>query len=80
MVKVLVSDPIDKEGLTPLLSNPKFDVTIKPGLKPEELLREVGNADVLLVRYETKVTPTVVRGANPCATRTRSGDLGSPRL
>jgi D-3-phosphoglycerate dehydrogenase len=60
MVKVLVSDPIDKEGLAPLLSNSKFDVTIKSGLKPEELLREVSTAEVLLVRSETKVTPTVL--------------------
>jgi D-3-phosphoglycerate dehydrogenase len=60
MVKVLVSDPIDKEGLTPLLNNPKFSVEIKPGLKPEELLREVSGADVLLVRSETRVTPTVL--------------------
>ncbi len=60
MVKVLVSDPIEKEGLSPLLSNAKFEVVIKTGLKPEELLREVGSADVLLVRSETKVTPTVL--------------------
>jgi D-3-phosphoglycerate dehydrogenase len=60
MVKVLVSDPIDKEGLTPLLNNSKFEVTIKPGMKPEELLREVSNAEVLLVRSETRVTPTVL--------------------
>lgn len=60
MVKVLVSDPIDKEGLTPLLENPKFDVAIKPGLKSEDLLREVSAAEVLLVRSETKVTPTVL--------------------
>lgn len=60
MVKVLVSDPIDKEGLSPLMSNPKFSVNIKTGLKPEELLREVSGADVLLVRSETKVTPTVL--------------------
>lgn len=60
MVKVLVSDPIEKEGLSPLLTNSKFDVSIKTGLKPEELLREVSNAEVLLVRSETKVTPTVL--------------------
>jgi D-3-phosphoglycerate dehydrogenase len=60
MVKVLVSDPIEKEGLSPLLSNSKFDVLIKTGLKPEELLREVSSAEVLLVRSETKVTPTVL--------------------
>lgn len=60
MVKVLVSDPIDKEGLTPLLGNPKFDVSILPGLKPDELLRAISSADVLLVRSETKVTTTVL--------------------
>ncbi|MFN0117827.1 MAG: phosphoglycerate dehydrogenase [Elusimicrobiota bacterium] len=60
MVNVLVSDPIDKEGLEPLLSNSKFNVSIKTGLKPEELLKEIGIADVLLVRSETRVTPTVL--------------------
>ncbi len=60
MVKVLVSDPIDKEGLNPLFDNPKFQVLLKPGLTPEELLREVSSADVLLVRSETKVTPMVL--------------------
>lgn len=64
MVKVLVSDPIDKEGLTPLLNNTKFHVDIKTGLKPEDLLREVGGADVLLVRSETRVTPTVLESGN----------------
>lgn len=60
MVNVLVSDPIEKEGLAPLIENPKFSVTIKTGLKPEELLHEVSKAEVLLVRSETKVTPTVL--------------------
>src|SRR4051812_43587066 len=60
MVKVLVTDPIEKEGLSPLFDNPKFEVLLRPGLKPEELLREVSNADALLVRSETKVTPTVL--------------------
>src|SRR5581483_2761440 len=60
MVKVLVSDPIDKEGLSPLLDNSKFAVVVKSGLKKEELLREVSTADVLLVRSETKVTRTVL--------------------
>ncbi len=60
MVKVLVSDPIEKEGLSPLFDNPKFEVLLKPGLTPEELLREVSSADALLVRSETKVTPTVL--------------------
>lgn len=60
MVKVLVSDPIEKEGLTPLIGNPKFDVTIKTGLSPDQLLNEIKSTDVLLVRSETKVTPTVL--------------------
>ena len=64
MVKVLVSDPIEKEGLSPLIDNPKFSVTIKTGMKPDELLKEISASDVLLVRSETKVTPGVLESAS----------------
>lgn len=60
MVKVLVSDSIDKEGLSPLIANPKFNVVIKTGLSPEDLLREVSDSDALLVRSTTQVTSTVL--------------------
>jgi D-3-phosphoglycerate dehydrogenase len=73
MVKVLVSDPIDKEGLSPLLGNAKFEVVLKSGLKPEELLREVSTADVLLVRSETKVTPTVLESGKQLKLVGRAG-------
>lgn len=63
MVKILVSDPIEKEGLTPLTSNPKYEVVIKPGMKPEDFLREVSTSDALLVRSETKVTSSVLESA-----------------
>jgi len=63
MVKVLVSDPIEKEGLAPLFDNPKFNVVHKPGLKTEEFLHELSTAEVLLVRSETKVTPSVLESA-----------------
>lgn len=73
MVKVLVSDPIDKEGLSPLLTNSKFDVVIKTGMKAEELLREMSTADVLLVRSETKVTPTVLESGKQLKLVGRAG-------
>ncbi|MCG3203439.1 MAG: Erythronate-4-phosphate dehydrogenase [Elusimicrobia bacterium] len=73
MVKVLVSDPIDKEGLTPLLTNSKFEVVIKPGMKPEELLHEISSADALLVRSETKVTPTVLESGKQLKLVGRAG-------
>jgi len=63
MIQVLVSDPIQKEALTPLLENPAFEVKFKVGLKPEELAREMNGCQVLLVRSETKVTAQLMESA-----------------
>ncbi|MBI1979383.1 MAG: phosphoglycerate dehydrogenase, partial [Elusimicrobia bacterium] len=53
MVKVLVADGIDLEGLTALSSHNTFRlVEIKD---PAQLLNELEDADVLLVRSKTKV-------------------------
>ena len=58
MSKVLVSDPIAPEGIE--LLNSRTDVKVKTGLKPEELVGAIENYDALVVRSETKVTPTVI--------------------
>jgi len=73
MVKVLVSDPIDTDGLAPLMNNPRFEVTIKTGLKPDELIRELSHSDVLLVRSETKVTSTVLESGKNLKVVGRAG-------
>lgn len=62
-IHVFVSDPISEEGLAPLRQQANFVVTVKPGLKGADLLREVAGCDALLVRSETKVTAEVIAAA-----------------
>ena len=61
MPKVLVSDPIAKEGIEILQKC--FDVDVKLGLEKEELIRIIGDYDALAVRSETKVTADVLEAA-----------------
>ena len=63
MKRILVSDPLAKEGIEILKKNPEFSVDVKTGLKPEEFLRIIGEYDGLLVRSETKVTKEVLAAA-----------------
>jgi D-3-phosphoglycerate dehydrogenase len=62
-VKVLVTDPIDKEGLEPLFKNANFTVDYKPSIKGEELDAIIPDYDVLLVRSETKVKKDLLEKA-----------------
>ena len=63
MKKILISDPLVKEGVEILKKNPEFSVDVKTGMKPEELLRIIGEYDGLLVRSETKVTEVILSEA-----------------
>jgi len=58
MMKVLVADPIAKEGIELLRQH--AEVTIKLGLKPEELEAEIGDCDALIVRSQTRVPAEVI--------------------
>lgn len=61
MPKVLVSDPIAKEGIELLQKH--FDVDVKIGMEKDELIRIIGDYDALAVRSETKVTADVLEAA-----------------
>ncbi|MHB1001211.1 MAG: phosphoglycerate dehydrogenase [Armatimonadota bacterium] len=61
MPRVLVSDPIAKEGIE-ILEN-HFDVDVKIGMSKEELIDVIGDYDALAVRSETKVTAEVLEAA-----------------
>jgi len=58
-VKVLVCDPVDKEGLEKLRQE-GFEVDVKPSITSEELERTVSGYDVLVVRSRTRVTRRMV--------------------
>jgi len=62
MPKVLVSDPIAKEGIELLQKH--FDVDVKTGLEKSQLIEIIGGYDALAVRSETKVTADVLEAAS----------------
>ncbi|HET6454875.1 MAG TPA: phosphoglycerate dehydrogenase, partial [Armatimonadota bacterium] len=61
MPKVLVSDPVAKEGVEILQK--EFEVDLKPGMEKSELISIIGDYDALVVRSETKVTADVLEAA-----------------
>lgn len=76
MFKVLVSDPIAKEGLNRLREAGEsigLEVDVRTGLPKEELLRIVADYDGLIVRSETKVTAEVIRAATNLKVVARAG-------
>ncbi|MDH7600284.1 MAG: hydroxyacid dehydrogenase, partial [Sedimentisphaerales bacterium] len=63
MIKILVADPIAKEGIDLLKAAGDVDVTVKTGLSEDELAAQIGQFDGVIVRSESKITPKVL--ANP---------------
>ena len=61
--RVLVSDPISEKGVDALRSAPEISVDVNTGLKPDELLKIIGDYHGLVIRSETKVTPEVFAAA-----------------
>ncbi|MEI9895649.1 MAG: hypothetical protein WDN28_17615 [Chthoniobacter sp.] len=60
--KVLVADPIAQRGIDELANGGSLDVTVKIGLKPDELLAIIGEFNALVVRSETKANAKGHRG------------------
>ncbi len=71
--KVLVADPIAQRGIDELANGGSLDVTVKLGLKPEELLEIIGEFDALVVRSETKATAKVIEAATKLKVIGRAG-------
>lgn len=70
--KILVSDPLDEEGLT-ILKNSGFPVDLKPGLSEEELCEIIDEYDCLIIRSGTKVTAKVIEAAKNLRVIGRAG-------
>ncbi len=74
MFKVLVSDPVAKEGIAQLkAAGGNLEVDVKTGLPKEELLRIIPDYDGLIVRSETKVTAEVLKAATKLKVVARAG-------
>lgn len=71
-MKVLVSDPIAKEGIE-ILKNAGLEVVEKTGLSPEELAKFIPGFDGIIVRSATKVTKEVIEAADNLKVIGRAG-------
>ena len=71
--RVLVSDPISEKGVDALRSAPEISVDVNTGLKPDELLKIIGDYHGLVVRSETKVTAAVFAAAKNLKAIGRAG-------
>src|ERR1700761_6827314 len=71
--KVLVADPIAQRGIDELANGGALDVTVKIGLKPDELLAVIGEYEALVVRSETKANAKVIEAAHKLKVIGRAG-------
>ncbi len=71
--KVLVSDPISQTGVDALAEGGQLEVTFKPGLPHEELLKIIPDFSALVVRSQTKVGADVISAAKNLRAVGRAG-------
>lgn len=72
MAKVLVSDNLSREGVE-ILQKGGLDVTVKTGMTPDELKKEIKNYDGIVIRSATKVTADVIDAAKNLKVIGRAG-------
>lgn len=72
-MKILVSDPLASQGLELFQQAPGFDVDVRLGLKPAELIGIIGDYQGLVIRSGTKVTSKVVEAAQNLKVIGRAG-------
>ncbi len=73
MAKVLVSDTLDPQGLEILEQAAGLTVVYEPGLKGDELLAAVADAEGLVIRSGTQVTAEVIAAAKKLRAIGRAG-------
>src|SRR5699024_12715639 len=53
MFKVLITDPLNEEGIQPLRDADNIEVVIDTEMSPEQLEEQIADFDALLVRSQT---------------------------
>ncbi len=70
-MKILIADPVAKEGIEALKAEAEVDV--KLGLKPDELKSIIGDYEALVVRSETKATAEIIQAGKKLQVIARAG-------
>lgn len=72
MPRILVPEKVSPDGLS-LLQEAHFEVDVRPGLAPADLLSLIPSYQALIVRSETKVTAEVLAVAGKLRVVARAG-------
>lgn len=73
MTRILIADSMEKEALDLLKAVPGFDVTVKTGLKEDELVQIVPGYSAIVVRSATKITRPVIEAGKDLKILVRAG-------
>ena len=71
--KVLVADPVSDRGVTELRGGGELDVTVKTGLKEDQLIEIIPDFSALVVRSQTKATARLIEAATKLKVIGRAG-------
>jgi len=72
-IKILISDPLAKEGVAILEKEKGFKVDVRPKLPPPELKSAIKDYDALIVRSGTKVTADIISASERLKVIGRAG-------
>ncbi len=71
--RVLATDPLDQQGVDVFRANPEIELDLKPGMKPDELARVIGEYDALVIRSGSKVTADTLKNSGKLRAIGRAG-------
>ena len=62
MYRVLITDNLSAAGLDVLKQSSEIEVDVRSGLSPEEVRQALHEADGIIIRSATKLTPAILKG------------------
>ena len=71
--RVLVADPIAEAGIATLQEDPSLQVDVRLGISKDDLLRDAGLYEAIIVRSQTKITADVIAKADKLRVVGRAG-------
>ena len=71
--KILVADPISEIGIEELKADPRLEVDVRIGIKPDEVLASAHEYNGIIVRSQTKITAEVFAKATQLKAVGRAG-------
>ena len=73
MKKILISDKLSEKAVEELKGTENFDITVKTGMSPEELEREIEAYDGIVIRSATKLKANILEKAKNLKVVVRAG-------